>query len=184
MSCSYSACWWLQQRKFSALLFVQRLLMALTTKIICLIVITAPVDDDNDPVFEVLHGDSYSVRTLYRFRLNPFLIKFLYNVFKYWYFAPNCIDNMKSHVGKQLYRLGLVTIPFNNQDHFKNIEYIIVWLSYSVSVYLLFILLYVLLFRGLTNVSMDYFSVLSYLIYIIIIRLLNMLLVWQLHCHQ
>ena len=69
-------------------------------------------------------------------------------------FPPNTIYNMKSHVGKQLYRLGPITIASNNQEYFKNYEYTIVRLSililttiqtisaYSASVYIFFILIF------------------------------------------
>ena len=37
---------------------------------------------------------------------------------RYWFFAPNPMNKIKSHVGKNMYQLGLVTIPCNNQGYF------------------------------------------------------------------
>ena len=44
-------------------------------EVIRLLVFTAPVDDNDNPVVEVLRVDICSVKTLYCFRLNPFFIK-------------------------------------------------------------------------------------------------------------
>ena len=96
--------------------------MTLTMEIISLIVRTAPVDDADYPVFKVLRVDSCSVRTLYHFQFNLFLIKLpfcFYNNVGNQSFFPNPINKMKTRAEKQLYRLGLVTIPCNNHDYLK-----------------------------------------------------------------
>ena len=149
--------------------------MTLTMEILRLLVRTSPVDDASDPVFEVIRIDSCSVRTHYRFRLNPFSIKspFFLNNVRNRYFFPNPIDKMKIHVREKLYQIGLVTIPCNNQDYFKNNEYIIVQLSilvlamtqYRVILFLnilcqyifYFSFFYALIFQGFANVSIAYF---------------------------
>ena len=96
--------------------------MTLMMKIIRLLVHAAPVHDADDPFFGVLCMDSCSVRTLYHFQFNLFLIKLpfcFYNNVGNQSFFPNPINKMKTRAEKQLYRLGLVTIPCNNHDYLK-----------------------------------------------------------------
>ena len=117
LSCSFIFCSWHQQQKVSAFFFVHRPLMTLTMEILRLLVRTSPIDDADNPVFDVLHVDICSIRNLYCFWFNPFLIKslFLLNNDRNRYSAANPFDKMKSHVGKQLYQLVIVTIPCNIQ---------------------------------------------------------------------
>ena len=78
---------------------------------------------------------------------------------------PNPINKMNSHVGRQFYRPGPITIPCNNQDYFQNNEYIIIQISiflltiiqtvsvYFSSVYLFFLLIFRPYFLGICKLQ-------------------------------
>ena len=92
------------------------------------------------------------------------------NNFRNQYFLHNPISKMNIHLGKQLYRLVLVTISCNSHDYLKQIAYHCMnfyfhWIWVRLFLHILCQYIFYFIFQGFANFSIGYFSFVSDLNY-------------------